>query len=141
MAISPMAEASLAILEEAGKELTFQELFQQVVKKLELDESTATKRIAKMYSDLTLDKRFISLADNKWDLRKRHRLEDVLIDTSDIIELDEDEIDDYAEDSDEDEEEEVEEHDDFDPLKVEEKREYDEDIIEISKLASLSEDE
>lgn len=148
MATSPMAEASLVILEEAGKELTFQELFQKVVAKLELDESTATKRIAKMYSDLTLDKRFISLPENKWDLRKRHRLEDVLIDTSDIIVLDEDEdldefedFDDEDDAEDDEEEKDFEKEVDFDALEDEDEDDYDEDIMEISKIASLSEDE
>ena len=53
MAKSPMAEASVEILEEAKRELSFQELFDKVIVKLGLDEATATKRIAKMYSDLT----------------------------------------------------------------------------------------
>lgn len=135
MATSPMAEASVVILEEAGNELTFQELFQKVVKQLDLDEATATKRIAKMYSDLTLDKRFISLPENKWDLRKRHRLDDILIDTDDII-VDDEDLDDY-EDDDESEEEEV----DFELIEVEEKTEYDEDILQLSKLASLDDED
>ena len=125
MATSPMAEASVVILEGGGNELTFQELFQKVVKQLDLDEATATKRIAKMYSDLTLDKRFISLPENKWDLRKRHRLDDILIDTDDII-VDDEDLDDY-EDDDESEEEEV----DFELIEVEEKTEYDEDILQL----------
>lgn len=140
MATSPMAEASLVVLEEAGKDLTFQELFQKVIKHLELDESTATKRIAKMYSDLTLDKRFISLPDNKWDLRKRHRLEDVLIDTSDIIE-DEEELEEFDEESEDDLDVYEEEDVDFDSLDEENDDEFDDDIIEISKLASLTDDE
>lgn len=134
MATSPMAEASVIILEEAGKELTFQELFQKVVVKLELDETAATKRIAKMYSDLTLDKRFISLPENKWDLKKRHRLDDILVDTDDII-VDDDELDDYEDDD------QAEVVIDYDSIVEEEKTEYDEDIIQLSKLASLDDED
>ncbi len=133
MAISPMAEASHSILEAAGKELSFQELFQEVVKKLELDETQATKRIAKMYSDLTLDKRFISLPENQWDLRKRHRLDDILIDTDDII-VDDEDLDDYDEDLDEDEEE-------YDLIAEKTGFDEDEDIIQLSKLASLDDED
>lgn len=134
MATSPMAEASVVILEEAGKDLTFQELFQKVVEQLQLDEATATKRIAKMYSDLTLDKRFISLPENKWDLRKRHRLDDILVDTDDII-VDDEDLDEF-EDDDQDEVEV-----DYDSLTAEEKAEYDADIIQLSKLASLDDED
>ncbi len=133
MATSPMAEASLLILEEAGKELSFQELFKQVVLKLELNEAEATKRIAKMYSDLTLDKRFISLANNEWDLRKRHRLDDILVKTDDIIE-DEEELDDYDDEDEEDADVEFE-------MSEEEKAEYEEELVQLSKLASLDDED
>ncbi len=129
MAKSPMAEASVEILEEAKRELSFQELFDKVIVKLGLDEATATKRIAKMYSDLTLDKRFISLPENKWDLRKRHKLDDVLVSTEDIIIEDEEEFDD---------EEEIEIVIDYDSIR--EKPDYEDDIMEISKLASLDDE-
>lgn len=130
MAKSPMAEASVEILEEAKRELSFQELFDKVIVKLGLDEATATKRIAKMYSDLTLDKRFISLPENKWDLRKRHKLDDVLVSTEDIIIEDEEEFDD---------EEEIEIVIDYDSIR--EKPDYEDDIMEISKLASLDDED
>ena len=129
---SPMAEASLVVLEEAGKELSFQELFKKVVEHLSLDEATATKRIAKMYSELTLDKRFISLPENTWDLRKRHKLDDILVVTADIDE------DIYEED--EEEEEEMEEMIDLDGWKKEKVKEYEEDVKELSKMAIIDED-
>lgn len=130
MAKSPMAEASVEILEEAKRELSFQELFDKVIVKLGLDEATATKRIANMYSDLTLDKRFISLPENKWDLRKRHKLDDVLVSTEDIIIEEEEEFDD---------EEEIEVVIDYDSIR--EKPDYEDDIMEISKLASLDDED
>lgn len=130
---SPMAEASLVILENAGKELSFQDLFAQVITHLELDEAAATKRIAKVYAELTLDKRFISLPGNMWDLRKRHRLDDIIVLSEDLE--DEDEFDDFDE---EEIEEEMIDLDGFDPEKV---KEYEEDVKELSKMAIYDEDE
>lgn len=130
MATSPMAEASLIVLEEAGKELSFQDLFKKVIKKLDMDEATATRRIAKMYSDLTLDKRFISLPENTWDLRKRHKISDIII----ITEEEEDEIDEY-------EEEEIEDMIDLDGFDQEKVKEYEEDVKELSKMAIIDEED
>ncbi len=134
MATSPMADASVIILEEVGTELSFQDLFKKVVAKLELDEATATKRIARMYSDLTLDKRFISLPENKWDLRKRHRLEEILVDTSDII-IEDEEVEELDEDGNQILEA------DYDSLEEDDTDTFDDDIKELSKIASLSDDE
>ena len=130
MATSPMAEASLIVLEEAGKELNFQDLFQKVIKKLDMDEATATRRIARMYSDLTLDKRFISLPENTWDLRKRHKISDIIV----ITEEEEDEIDEY-------EEEEIEDMIDLDGFDQEKVKEYEEDVKELSKMAIIDEED
>lgn len=130
MATSPMAEASLVVLEEAGKELNFQDLFKQVIKKLEMDEATATRRIAKMYSDLTLDKRFISLPENTWDLRKRHKISEIIV----ISEDEEEDLDDY-------EEEEIEDMIDLDGFDQEKVKEYEEDVKELSKMAIIDEED
>ena len=46
--------------------------------------------IGKFYTDLTLDSRFVSLKDNKWDLTERRKFEETHIDLSEI-ELDDDE--------------------------------------------------
>lgn len=144
MAKSPMVEASVLVLETAKQELTFHDLFERVVKELDMDQETATKRIAKLYSDLTLDRRFISLPENKWDLKKHRKLDEIIKDTSDNI-IDDEEDEDLL-DYDEDEEEiEDKEEDDEDIILdvfdvVEEDEDYDEDIEEFKELAIASED-
>lgn len=145
MAKSPMVESAFKALDNANEALSFQDLWELVLADLEIDKAAATKRIAKLYSDLTLDKRFISLAENKWDLKKRHKITEVLKESDDIIVLD-DEDDEYIDyddlgelDDSYDDEDDAEEEDDFDDLKIE-KDEYDEDIKQLSKLASLSDD-
>lgn len=138
MAKSPMVESAYRALEKADKALTFQELWESVLEDLEIDKNSATNRIAKLYSDLTLDKRFISLPENKWDLKKRHKISEVLKSVDDIIELEDDE-DEYIDYDDEDEDFEDEIIDEFDKIKID-KDEFDEDIKKLSKLASLSDD-
>lgn len=142
MAKSPMVEASIVVLEAEGKELTFNELFEKVVEELQMDKDMATKRIAKLYSDITLDRRFISLPDNKWDLRKRRKLDEVLIDSSDIIIEEDEELDYDYDDEDEDEEKEKDddEEENVDIFDVVIEKEYDEDIEDFKELAIASED-
>lgn len=154
MAKSPMVETAVKILEENGSELTFNELWEKVIEDMGIDKETATKRIAKLYSDITLDKRIISLPDNKWDLRRRRKLDEIIIDTSDIIIDDEDvdlEVDDYddfeVEDDEEDEDiddEDLDEDFDDEELDIFEgeipEEEFEEDIEEYVELANNSED-
>lgn len=148
---SPMVEAAFNVLEKAQSALPFKELFDQVVAELELDKTAATKRIAKLYSDITLDSRFLSLEDNMWDLKKRHKFDDTIVDTSDII-IDDEDIDDYDYDYDEDLEKETDDDDgddddDADDVVIldffnqnEVKEDYDEDIEEFKELAIASKD-
>ena len=148
---SPMVEAAFSVLEKAQSALPFKELFDQVVTELDLDKVTATKRIAKLYSDITLDSRFLSLEDNMWDLKKRHKLDDTIVDTSDII-IDDEDVDEYdydyeEEEINEDEDEDDDEEDDEKDLIIQDyftqtevKEDYDEDIEEFKELAIASKD-
>lgn len=143
MAKSPMLEIAAEVLEEAGKQLTFHDLWEKVISKMDIDKKAATKRIARLYSDMTLDKRFVSLPKNQWDLKKRLKLEDTIVDTSDIIVEDEE-----FEDDDIDIEEENEDIDDTieDDQEIEifeddliEDDEFEDEMLEFEELASTSE--
>lgn len=145
---SPMVEAAFSVLEKAQSALPFKELFDQVVTELDLDKVAATKRIAKLYSDITLDSRFLSLEDNMWDLKKRHKLDDTIVHTSDII-IDDEDVDEYDYDYEEeinDDEDDDEEDDEKDLIiqdyftQTEVKEDYDEDIEEFKELAIASKD-
>lgn len=144
---SPMVEAAFSVLEKAQTALPFKELFDQVVAELDLDKVAATKRIAKLYSDITLDSRFLSLENNMWDLKKRHKFDDTIIDTSDII-IDDEDVAEYDYDYEEDEinEDDEDEDDEKDAIiqdyftQNDVKEEYDEDIEEFKELAIASKD-
>ena len=76
----------------AGKDpLSFSELFRRVAEELEIPEAKVKKKKSSLYSTLMLDNRFVSLSGNIWDLRKRHRYEDVHIEIPDDEEDDEEE--------------------------------------------------
>ena len=83
------------LLEEKGKQTT-PDLFKQIIKLLELPESTFDQKIGDYYTSLTTDKRFILLKDGTWDLRNRHTSDKLVIiddeedeDVEEVEEIDE----------------------------------------------------
>jgi len=83
------------MLLEGKKEQTTLELFEQIVKKLELPESTIENKIGDFYTTLTTDQRFILLDSGKWDLKENHPTKSMMIeeDLEDIEEYPEEEYD------------------------------------------------
>lgn len=103
-----MTDVAYEIMKKEKTVAVFGQLWQEVSKTLGLSEVQTTNKIASFYSALMLDTRFTLLADNKWDLRERHKYTETHIDTSAILIDDEDyseDIDIDFEDSDEDEKE------------------------------------
>lgn len=103
-----MTDVAYEIMKKEKTVAVFGQLWQKVSKTLGLSEVQTTNKIASFYSALMLDTRFTLLADNKWDLRERHKYTETHIDTSAILIDDEDyseDIDIDFEDSDEDEKE------------------------------------
>ena len=96
----------------------FKELWAYVCKEAGLDEETAAKRVSSFYTNLMLDGRFVTLGENEWDLRVRHKFEKVHIDMSEVYS--------DVEATDEDSEEEEEEAEYNAPFK--EKKEDDDDL-------------
>ena len=144
MVKSPMVEAAIKVLEQEGKAIVFTELWEKVIDEMQIDKIAATKKIAKLYSDMTLDNRIKSLPDNKWDLKKRLKLDDITEDVSDILLDDEEDLEliDYDDEAlvDKDEDDEDEEEVNIDIFEEEEKEEIDEDIVGFEELAMASED-
>jgi len=81
--------------------VTFKALWKAVSKAKGYDEETAASKVSQFYTTLLLDGRFVTLGENKWDLRSRHTFDKVHIDMKDVYN--------EVEASDGDEEEEVEE--------------------------------
>ena len=94
------------ILEESKKPINTKNLFEKIIKLLELPESTLQNKIGDYYTALSTDKRFILLEDGCWDLRSRYTSDKVIKSTND----DEDE-DEFEEEPEEDITDELEEDD------------------------------
>ena len=74
------------ILSKKKRSIQFSKLWEDVSKIY----GASNDRVAQFYSDLTLDSRFASLKENKWDLAERRKFDESHVDIS-KIELDEDE--------------------------------------------------
>lgn len=74
-----MVEKSLVdyaydVLQKKNEAISFRELFDETcaLSGLHIDEANLKSRLARFYTQLSLDGRFIFLVDNLWDLRSRH---------------------------------------------------------------------
>lgn len=74
------------LLENSKKSINTGDLFKEIIKLLELPQSSFESKIGDYYTSLATDKRFILLDDGTWDLRSRHTSDKV----AKIIENDED---------------------------------------------------
>lgn len=91
-----MIDIAYDVLNENKDAVLFIDLWNEVSTKKGLTDAQKEDAIAQFYTDLSLDGRFITMEDNKWDLKKRHRLD----------ELKSINIDEFLDDEDEDIEEE-----------------------------------
>ena len=119
------------LLENSKKTINTADLFNEILKLLELPSSEFDKKIGDYYTALATDKRFILLEDGTWDLRSRHTSDKVKI----ISEEDEDD-DDEEEITKDDQQEEIEEdnYDDTDD-------DYDDTDEDLKDLVVIDEDE
>lgn len=115
-----LTDITYIILKEKKKSLSTAELFKEISKLLDLSESDFASKIGDYYTSLNIDKRFVLLDNNEWDIRDNHSVE---------IVMDEDEEEEVEEETDETEEE-IEE-DNIDEL-------IDDDDLEDDDLDDLS---
>ena len=87
-----MIDVAYDILSSKDKALTFIELWNEVCQIAGFTKQQEEDNIAQLYSDLSLDDRFVCVGENKWDLRERRTYNEVVVDTSEIL-IDEDEDD------------------------------------------------
>ena len=80
------------ILENSKRTINTADLYKKIMKLLDLPESSFESKIADFYTSLSTDKRFILLANGKWDLRNKHT-SDKVIKVSNEDDEDEDEED------------------------------------------------
>lgn len=82
-----MADVAYDIMLTKKRAIQFSKLWEDVSKICKV----SNDNIAQFYSDLSLDSRFTSLKENKWDLTERRKYDESHIDLS-TIELDEDDV-------------------------------------------------
>ncbi len=86
-------ECAMNILSKKKTSLDIYTLFKEVAKEVEIAEEKYYDRLSQFHTHLTMDGRFIILADGTWDLRTNHPFEAVNIVTTDFdLDID-DEID------------------------------------------------
>lgn len=93
----PMVDIAYDLMSKKKKEVLFIKLWEEVSQIKGLSQTQADDLIAQFYTDISLDDRFVHLKDNKWDLRSRHKFEDVVIDTDAILVDDDEEDEDIIE--------------------------------------------
>lgn len=120
------------LLKETKKTMNTANLFQEICNLLEYSESEFADKIGDYYTSLTLDKRFVLLETNEWDIRDNHSI-DLSMD-----EIDEEEVDEEIEEEEEEIEEELEESEDLydDDAEI-----LDDDGDDLDDLAILDEEE
>ncbi len=77
-------DVAFDLIVNTGKEVSFKEIWEEVIRVQGYDEETAKRLMGQFYTNLSLDGRFVTLGDNKWDLRSRHTFDKVHIDMNDV---------------------------------------------------------
>lgn len=80
MATKSMTDAAYEIMSKKKRAIQFSKLWTEVVKAT----GVSLDQVAEFYSDLTLDGRFTSLKDNRWDLKSRRKFSESHIDMKKI---------------------------------------------------------
>lgn len=96
----PMVDIAFDLMSKKKKEISFGKLWEEVSQIRGLSQAQADDLIAQFYTDISLDDRFVHLKDNQWDLRSRHKFEDVVINTDEIM-VEDDEEEEEIDDKDE----------------------------------------
>lgn len=96
-----MVDVAYNLMTKKKKEVDFAKLYQEVSEIKGFTEQEAEDRMSVFYTDITLDGRFITLGENRWDLRERHKFENVHIDMNDVYaDLEDEELEEDEEDED-----------------------------------------
>ena len=86
------------VLKENGKKMKIQDLFQQVIKLMQLPDSYFESKIGDFFGLLSTDKRFTMLEKGFWDLAENHSKKVIIDDDEEEEEIETTEIDDMVDD-------------------------------------------
>lgn len=84
-----MLDVAYDVLSSRKTEISFLDLWTEIVKTLGFTPAQSEQKIAQFYSAIMLDVRFAQLNDNLWDLRSRRTYNETHVDTSTILVEDE----------------------------------------------------
>lgn len=122
------------LLEENGKSMSTPVLFKEICNLLDYSESEFDSKIGDYYTSLTMDKRFLLLKNNEWDIRDNHSVEIVIDEEEDEVSEEEEEIEETEEIDEENEEDVLDDEtldddidDDIDDLSIIDEDEIDEE--------------
>lgn len=91
------------VLKENGKKMKIQDLFQKVIKLMQLPDSYFESKIGDFFGLLSTDKRFIMLEKGFWDLAENHSKKVIIDDEEDEEEIETTEMEDIVLDEENDE--------------------------------------
>ena len=80
-----MVDVAYELMSKKKSAVNFYKLWEEVCQMKKFDKESL------FYTNITLDGRFITVGENNWDLRSRHKFSDVHIDMNDIYADDEEE--------------------------------------------------
>ncbi len=93
-------DLTYALLKEHKKSMSTASLFREICDLLEYSDSQYASKIGDYYTSLTLDKRFVLLDNNEWDVSDNHSIS-IVMDDDEADEADEEMEDDSLEGSEE----------------------------------------
>lgn len=129
-----LTDITYMLLKENKKSMTTADLFKEISKLLDLSESDFASKIGDYYTSLNIDKRFVLLENNEWDIRDNHSVEIIMDDEDEDEEIEEENDEEVIE---EDEEENLDEIIDDDDLDVDD----DDDLEDLSIIEDEEENE
>lgn len=121
------------LLREEKKSMNTPTIFRQISNLLEYSDEEYASKIGDFYTSLNIDKRFVLLPNNEWDVRDHHSIEITLDDDEESVDEITNEESEELEDLTEEETENIDTLDDDDSL--------DDDDDDLSSLSIIDEDE
>lgn len=96
-----LIEIAFEVISKEKVQIDFKDLWEKVAKVKGLSEEEKADRVSQFYTNLLLDGRFVTLGENLWDLRERHKFDKVHIDMKDVYT----DVESYSDEDEDDEEE------------------------------------
>ena len=87
---SSMVDVAFDLMTKKKKPVDFYKLWQEVSEIKGFNQEDKDENESLFYTNITLDGRFITVGENRWDLRSRRKFDEVHIDMNDIYAEEED---------------------------------------------------